>query len=214
MAAPWARGYRVVVKGRIHGQRTINVLHFATNTVINDADQPALNAFLLALLTAAMQCWVQVLLPVLTTDWVLESMEGTQVYPALGDSVILDAEAGSQGENGPASVSFETSVISILTGKGGRSKRGRFALPPVGEANSANSILSDPAKGALLDFIACIAGKFIGVGGTEPTRLGVLSRKTLAGNAANFDNAFTEATSLTLSPVIGVMTSRKVGRGD
>jgi len=211
MAAPWTAGARVRILGTLHGQQTVNVLHFATNTQINDP--PAADALILQLLVALLACCTEQLLAAVTQDWTLTGLDGVRIAPAVQDPVVQAAPGGSVGTAGVCSVSFAASLIQVRTGGGGRSGRGRIFLPPAGEAETTNSTLSAPIITQLQEFIDCVAGKFIGVGATEDWRLGVLSRKTFANAPGNFDAAFREAQSLVPVQNVAVMRSRKVGHG-
>jgi len=211
MAAPWTQGVRVRLLGRIHGQQTVNVMHFATNTQINDPAQR--DALILALLIAVLDCVGQQLLPAVTSDWSCEGAEGIPIAPTPGDPVFKAADPGTVGTLSASSTSFIASLVEIRTGLGGRTHRGRVFLPPAGEAGTNNSLLIQSVMDELINFVACIAGKFMGAGATEPWRIGVLSRKLLAGSPANFDTAFTEATSLVPQQRAAIMGSRKLNRG-
>jgi hypothetical protein len=211
MAAPWTGGARIRILGKLHGQDTVNVLHFATNTVIND--NTARDALILQLMVAVLACVTDQLLDGVTSDWSLQGVEGTPIHPVLGDPQFDGTGAGSEGNLGATSASFIATLVTIRTGLGGRSHRGRFFLPPPGELNTANSIFDAGTVAQIQAFLACLAGKFIGAGATEPWRLGVLSRKKINDVVQPFDNAFTEATSLTVTNLAAIMGSRKVGRG-
>lgn len=211
MPAPWAAVAQARIIGEIHGQKTVNVMHFATNTVINDATQ--LNQLLQTLVQALLDCALEFLLPAVTQDWRLIECDAKQLHPAKSDPVIATANAGSIGELSPSSVSFAASLLSIRTGQGGRRGRGRIFLPPPGEAEITNSSI-DPATGLLLvAFANCIAQKFGGANPTTEWRIGVLSTTTLKGAGGSYDNAFQLATQL--SPVVdlAVMRSRKKRKG-
>lgn len=211
MPAPYARGIRVRIVGRMHGQLTNNVLHFGTNTVVSDP--PAINALLLQLATAVAACIIDTMLPAVSQDWSLTHVEAQEIMPTLSDPVVHVPEDPVVGTAGVASSSVLASVYQIYTGGGGRSGRGRQFLPPPGEAQSTNSLIDAGTMTAIEAFLVCIAGKFIGVGATEPFELGVLSQKAFANTPGNFNTAFRPATLLVPSNVLGVMGSRKVGRG-
>lgn len=211
MAAPWTQGARVRLLGKLHGQDTVNVLHFATNTVI--LDNPQRDLLILQLMAALLACVTDQLLAAVTSDWTFTGVEGTAIAPVLGDPQFSAAPADMVGTLGPTSASFIASLVTIRTGLGGKTHRGRFFLPPAGEANTNESLLDAGTLAQLQQFLACLIGKFVGAGASTPWRIGVLSRKLLANSAVNFDVAFTEATSLTASNVAAIMGSRKVGRG-
>jgi len=211
MSAPWSAGARVRILGKLHGQDTVNVLHFATNTVIND--NPARDLLILQLLAQVLACVTDQLLAGVTAEWTLTGLEGTAIAPVLSDPQFSAAPPDTNGTLGPCSASFIATLCSIRTGVGGKSHRGRFFLPPAGETNTNTSVLDEGTITAINNFLICLAGKFIGAGASTPWRIGVLSRKLLANTPANFDVAFTEATSLTVSDLAAIMGSRKVGRG-
>ena len=203
-------GAQVRIVGRIHGQLTVNVLNFGTETpFVRDTVVPDLQA----LANAVLQCVVQVLLPAITSDWRVERVTAKHIYPETTDEVEVSAPANSVGQLGPASHSFACTLLSIKTGGGGRSGRGRLFLPPPGEAQTQNSEIDGPTLVLIAQFVACMSGKFIGAGASTDWRMGVFSRKKFGGLFANFNNSFREATVLTPSPLAAIMGTRKVSRG-
>lgn len=211
MAAPWAQGVRVRVLGKMQGQDCIQVIHFGTNTVVNDA--PSRDALVLALLTAILACITEHLLAASSSDYKLNGVEGTLIYPSPGDPLFLAAPANTVGARGPASCSFITALIQVRTGLGGRTHRGRNFWAPPGEADTTNSTFSSSVMDELTAFVACVAGKFIGASATEQWRLGVLSRKLMNNDPSNFNQGFAEATGMVPSDLAAIMGTRKVGRG-
>lgn len=211
MPAPWPRGAQLRIVGELHGSQCINVMHFATNTVVNDG--PPLDAILLQLAQAMLQCAVDVLLPAVTQDYRLIKVDARQVHPVSGDPIEAVAPANSVGQLGVTSVSFAASLAQVRTGGGGRSGRGRMFLPPPGEAQIAQSDIDGPTLALIAAFLACVAGKFIGAGATEAWRLGVLSQKKINDVLPPFDNRFREALTLAAVSTVAVMRSRKKGVG-
>lgn len=212
MAAPWSAGVKLRIIGKVQGQDCINVMHFATNTVINDA--PTQDALILALLTAMLQCCTEQLLPAVSSDYQLLGVDATPIHPQKGDATFRDAPANSVGQRSASSVSFVASLMEVRTGLGGRSRRGRNFLPPAGEADTANSLLSVGAINDLTDFVLCVAGKFIGQGATEDWRLGVFSKKLAGAAPGDFNAGFTEATQIIVKQQAAKMSSRKIGSGN
>lgn len=211
MAAPWARGAEVRVVGKLQGQDCINVWHFATNTQVNDGGP--LDALLLALAQAMLSCAIDFLLPGVTSEYTLVGVEAKSIYPAASDPVVSTAPAGSVGQLGPTSVSFSSTLVNLRTGGGGRRGRGKKFLPPPGEANVAASLIDDPTLQLIVAYLECIAGKFLGPGGTEDWELGVYSRTNDLAVGGTFDNSFRVVTQMTPSQFMAKMGSRKVGRG-
>jgi len=212
MAAPWAAGCELRIIGSIHGQTTNNVLHFATNTQINDPIQR--DALILALLVAMMSCVTEQLVGAITSDWTLDRLEGRSLFPTVGDPVIKVPDAPVAGQLSAASVSFASSLISVRTGLGGRRGRGKIFLPPPGEGETTNSIASNGVFVQLQAFINCVVAKFVGQAASEQWRFGVLSKKDLAGVIGNFNAAFREATTLVPNRELAVMSRRRIGRGN
>lgn len=207
----FARYARARIKGKIHGQEYVNVLHFGTNE--NPADFAALQLLLLALGNAILQCAISQLLGATSSDFTLEEVDVQQIFPELTDPVIAAAPAGSVGLRGTINVSFESVMMRLKTGHGGKSKRGRNFLPPPGDADVVNSLLiAGDAQNFYSGFVACMAGKFIGPSATEDFRLGVLSRKILQ-TTGDFHQAFTEGAQLAIEQTMSSMNSRKVGAG-
>lgn len=211
MAAPWVAGAQARIIGVIHGQQTVNVMHFATNDAIED--EGALDTILLALATAIGECVVDTLLPAVSQDWTFQKADARRIYPTPSDPIIYTAPGGSVGELGVSSVSFAASLLNIRTGGGGRRGRGRVFLPPAGEAQIANSAIDGPTLVLLAAFAACVATKFMGADPDTPWHLGVYSRKNDSEVGGTFDNSFRVATQLSPVANVAVMGSRKIGHG-
>lgn len=212
MAAPWAHGAEVTIIGEVHGSRTNNVWHLATNATTFD-NPTALNDALVALAEAMLACYIEHILPAVTSDWQLLGAEARAIAPAASDPAVVAATANTVGSDGPTNVSFASTLVNLRTGGGGKSGRGKKFLPPTGDPSMQNSQVDGSKLVIIGEFLACVAGKFLGASPTTDWRLGVLSQKILAGSPGNFDNAFRVVTSLTPSVDVAVLTSRRKGRG-
>jgi len=203
--------YQARILGTLHGQQTVNVLHFAGDA--NPADNAALVALLVQLATAILQCVTSTLIGGISEDWTCIGVDAKQIKPTPSDPQLVAAGAGTIGGRGTTNVSFVAALVNIRTGLGGKRGRGRIFLPPPGDADQTNSVLSDTSTGDFYrSFLTCLAGKFIGSGHTEPQVLGVFSHKDdTSGNP--FPASFRDATVLTLNQTMAVMRSRKVGHG-
>lgn len=217
MPAPWAHGASCRIIGELHGQQTVNVLHFATNTSEFDVGSPS--PLLTALVTAVLACVIETLLPAVTSDWKCVQVVGNFIYnggPGQGntDAVFATAPANSIGTRGQTSVSFASSLMNIRTGLAGRSGRGRAFLPPPGEADIAQSNIDPTTMDLLVTFLTCLGGKFMGTSPSTDWRIGVFSRKinaqTLGGG---FDSAFIQAGQLSPVSKLAVISRRKIGHG-
>jgi len=211
MAAPWVAGAQARIVGELHGQQTVNVLHFATNDAISDPG--ALDEILLALAEAIRDCVVEFLLPAVTIDWKFVKADAKRIYPVLSDPIVSTGLPEHVGELGVTSVSYAASLVNIRTGQGGRRGRGKMFLPPAGEAQIAQSTIDGPTLVLIAAFTACVATKFMGSDPETPWHLGILSQKDLSGVGGTFDNSFRIATSLNPVADCAVMRSRRKGRG-
>lgn len=211
MPAPWVAVAQARIIGEIHGQETVNVLHFATNAQI--ADEGELDTILLALAQALLECVITTLLPAVTSDWKVVRCDAKRVYPTPSDPIVATADAGSVGQLSAASASFIASLVNIRTGGGGRQGRGRIFLPPVGEAQVTASSIDPGTLTLITAFLTCVAGKFMGANHSTDWLLGVLSRKHLAAAGGTYDNSFRLATSLNPVADVSIMGTRKKGRG-
>jgi len=213
MPAPWQNGYQARICGRIHGQETVNVLHFADNTVVADDPDEVLN-LLIALANALFECVVDTLLPAVSQDWTFTKVDVRRVYPTPSQPFEKLATTPNVGELGVTSVSFAASLMSLQSVLGGRHGRGRMFLPPAGEAQTAVSEIDGPTLALLAAFAACLVTKFVGGGATEPYIIGILSRTQAGPTNATFDAGFHPAASITPKPFVSVMRSRRIGHGN
>lgn len=211
MPAPWVAGAQGRIIGEIHGQQTVNVMHFATNDQI--ADPASLDAILLALATALKECVVDTLLPGVTSDWRFVRTDAKRIYPQLSDPIVATGLPANVGTLSASSTSFSSTLVNLRTGTGGRRGRGRIFLPPAGEAEIAQSVIDGPTLILLADFLACVGAKFLGAAPTTPWRLGILSQVDLNSVGGTFDNSFRIVSSLNLSADVAVMRSRRKGHG-
>ena len=210
---PFAKVIKAKIVGRIHGQETNNIMWFGTDLVGNDV--PSIIPILTQLAAHIVDCAVQQLLNGATSDWTFEKMEMQHVHPFLTDPIEVAAPANSVGQRGTVNASFETVLMKITTGLGGKTHRGRNFLPPPGDADLVNSLLIDgPTKDWYTGFVTCLIGKFVGPTASTPFHIGVLSRKWLKDHANDYNGAFTEATFLSVDPRLTHLHSRKVGVGN
>lgn len=215
MPAPWNAHAVARIIGEIHGQQTVNVLHFATNSALGGGADIAL---LILLAQAIMQCVETVLLPAVTQDWNVSAVDaqylGTVIGGTTTDPVVEGPAGPGIGGLGPTSVSFAASLMQLRSGVAGKSGRGRSFLPPPGEAQVAQSTIDDPTLTLLVQFANCLISKFVGIGASTDFRLGVYSRKLGGGVFANFNAAFFEVKQITFSNKLAVIGRRKTGHGN
>lgn len=207
MPNPFQAIGEVTINGTLHGQQTVNVLHFGANGAEPNWD---------ALITDILSCITTALRPAVSSDWTLDKLTHRRIWPTLGDPVDHFPAAATAGTGLPAEVSFAAAIIRINTGLGGRRHRGRMFIPGV-VANDVNkSQFTDVALARLVVFAACMAGKFIKAPGAVDNpafELGVLSRTQAKVQGETLQTAFTPAVALTPQRVVGVMRSRRIGHG-
>lgn len=211
MPPPWAAGAQGRIIGELHGQTTINVMHFATNDTIDDEGN--LDTILLALAEALRACVIETLLPAVTSDWKLLRTDARRIHPSPSDPIIASADPNAVGELSPTSHSFASSLVHIRSGRGGKRGRGRIFLPPPGESEVLQSTMDAPTLVLLAAFLTCVGAKFMGANKQTPWQLGVYSRKEDAALGKTFDNAFFQAVSLNPVADLAIMGSRRKGRG-
>ena len=212
MPPPYIEGFRARILGRIHGQQTVNVIHFGSNIAIHDDLQP-LNDFLLALANAILACVVEELLPAVTNEWTLEKVEVLRIFPTISDPIEVVSTTDTIGALGPASHSFAASLVNLRSGTAGRHGRGRMFLPPPGEANVATSDIDGPTLVLIIAFLSCMMQKFKIGTGTEDFEWIVLSRTQAGPNNANFNDGAHPIQSVSASAQVAVMSSRRKGHG-
>jgi hypothetical protein len=215
MPPPWAAHAIGRIHGEIHGQETVNVLNFVTNTTVFDAPPP--HPLLVQLAEALLECAVDTLLPAVTQDWRLVKTSATMVGSTsdnVTDTIDATAPAGSVGELGVASVSFAASLVDLKTGVAGRNGRGRIFLPPAGEAQIAASEIDAPTLELIAAFCLCVAGKFLGPSPTSDWRFAVYSRTLGQGNFSNINAAAHVVAQMSPRGTVAVIGRRKKGRGD
>lgn len=215
MPAPWNAHAVARLRGSIHGQETVNVMHFATNSALGGGADVAL---LIALATAIMQCVESVLLPAVTSDWNVTDVEtqyiGTVIPTSTTDPVAVGPVGAGVGQLSATSVSFAATLIQLRSGINGKRGRGRWFLPPPGEAQVSQSTIDDPSLTLMVQFLNCLLGKFRLPGATEPFELGVYSRKNGGNNFSNFNTAFSPVKTLSVVNKLAVISRRRVGHGD
>lgn len=207
----WVHGAEVRIVGEMHGVRTQNVFHMASDVTVNDQD--ALDTVLLQLATAMLECVRDTLLPAVTQDWKCVHVEAQKVFPELSDTILATALPTDVGQLGVTSVSFASTLVNVRTGLGGRTHRGKKFLPPPGEAQIAQSEIDAPTMLLIAQFLICVGAKFMGTAPESQWHFGVFSRKNASNTFANWNAGFALATSLNPVADVARMGSRKVGRG-
>ncbi len=204
--------YQVVLNWQLEGQQCKNVLHFLCASGGGDPD---VTEHLILVLLA---CITDSLLPGLSNSLTLTNITYKQVSPILGEEHIATPVTPAVGGNITTALpTFCSAVISIRTGQGGRSKRGRMYIPGLVAATD-NQDFMDPADDlwlALIAFALCLLEHFLPGDpvGSNSWSLGVYSRK-IGGAAFPYAlSGFQGGTTFTPERAIATTRSRKFGRG-
>jgi hypothetical protein len=181
------------------------VLHFGTDTAVPDWNQLA---------QAIIFCIANAFKNMTSSEWKFDHIGVTPLFPNLEDEIIVFSNQPIEGTPfANALPSFNAALISIQTGLGGKTHRGRMFLPGVIQNDVSQSLYTDPGLQKVIQFAACLAARFITSESVDATafKIGVLSRKgiTQATVAANF----TPATKLVPRRAIATLHSRKIGVG-
>jgi hypothetical protein len=198
--------YEVVVEFSLHGSSCLNVYHFKGSSSFSSLPD---------LLNDVIGCVRTALLPALSVDAKLVNVRGKTIYPALSDESIISGGAGDVGAVATDSdVSFAAGLLSLRTGLGGRSNRGRKYIAGVPESGISQSRLTTGELALLLTFATCLANKFISGFSTDPYFIGVLSRKKMKPpQSLSALAAFRACESISVSGVLATQVRRKLGRG-
>lgn len=202
---------QVRIVGSLQGQRCINVLHFATETIINDPSE--VPALLLQLANALLECAVNTLLPGVTSDYTLLRIDVRSLMTNDNLEVSVQPAGPAVGALSPTSTSFLSTLLNHKTSGGGKRGRGKTFLPPVGEAEITSSTIDPGTVVTIIAFVTCVFGKFVGPAKTTDWFFGVLSKKGLNDAGGSFQNSFRKVTTTTVNTTVAKMGSRKKGVG-
>lgn len=128
---------------------------------------------------------------------------------------ILETSNGVQPDE--ALPTFNAGLISLRSGLGGKSRRGRSFYAGISEADSSNSRLEPDCFARLADIGLRLLATFGPAGTAAPIRYGVFSKKLGAtGNPAdpyNPSTGFTGITQCAPRLLIATQRHRKIGHG-
>lgn len=203
--------YQVRLVQRQEGQEVQNVFHFVEETATADVE--------LHLILVLINCLITNFKPVATSKWEFVEARWKRVTPTLGPEMITrtgDVDTGGGSE--VALPSFCSAVVSEHTLLGGKSKRGRFSMAGIPEADTTDSFITDASSYwvGLVNFAACVAAAFVNIGeplGSDQFALAIYSRK-LGGSSFPYNAVgFEKVSQLVPQRLIGTIRSRKQGRG-
>jgi hypothetical protein len=204
--------WQVLLQGRIEEQQCENVLFFRAQAADTDV--------ILHLLTAALQCFVTNVLPVLAGTYTFEQMVGRRIIPTVGADYIVVPAPGTDltgAAAGDAEPSFVSALISLRTNRGGRSGKGRMFIAGVPEASTTASHLNTEAGlyPALVAFVGCMIAAFLtkDLPADGDWEWGVFSRKLGNAKAPFLAAGFAPMIAATPRLELATTRSRKIGHG-
>jgi len=202
--------YQVRLIGSIEGQQTVNVFHFKCTGADDDV--------LTHLVLVFAQCFIDHMLPVLSSAWTLVEIRWKKVSPTLGiEFISVPVGAGAGAGSASALPSYSSVVFSLRTETGGRSHRGRNYFAGIPEDATIGSKLDPEGEfwAAALAFALCVVTNFIpgDPPGAPSWAMMVYSRK-IGGDAFPYGaGGFTQMKEYVPAAYLGTTRSRKVGRG-
>lgn len=199
---------------RLEGQRVMNSFFMRVDTTVDSMEERALRIL--------MECYLNSLIPASGSNLQIVSARGKEVAPTLGPIYEIAPEVtdvvqgASEGDTMP---SHDSLTINLHTERGGRSGRGRIALPGIPEGASQGSYIPavNPYWLAVAAFVVCMANGFMHIGDPPaPNQLswGVMSRKIGGLKPPYTVGGFALITRAVPRNIIGTTNSRKQGRGD
>ncbi len=206
MANEYSKIVQVVIKGSLHGQETNNVLHFGTNAV---------NPAYLQLLLDIIDC-LRTNKAMFSDAFKVEKLTARELFPVPLDEIEQTPSPVLIGDGLGALPSFNAALMSLSTGLGGRSNRGRLFMPGVVTSDTSMSKFTASGLAKWQAFLACMIGKFVGAAADVDSKVfnwGVLSRKNSGVNYATAGAGFNRIRTATAKDVIATMHSRKLGVG-
>jgi hypothetical protein len=202
---------QVLHQYNLEGQECENVWYFQAK-----ASDPDVLAHLLADIAVCLLA----LVPYLSSSYTLERLKAKVVSPAVGPeevwtpAALAVIEGAAAGDSEP---SFVSAVISLHTGRGGRSGRGRIYIGGIPEGDTVRSILNPetPLWTALLAFCACMLDKFRerDVYAEGNYTWGVMSRKIGGTKPPFLVGGYAHITKAEPKRELGTTRNRKLGHG-
>jgi hypothetical protein len=206
MARVYAHIIQATIVGSLHGSETNNVLHFGTNL---DPFVPAdLAADLFAFANASLN-------DAISGEQNIVQVRIRQLTPVITDAQDFFPAAPIKGPDfTPALPSFNAVLVSMKTGLGGRSFRGRIFFPGVQKNDADQSVLTSGGVTKWQAVVDELVSRYI----PDPEPAAVKSWNL--GVWSIFNNkikrpapVFTTANLLILRSIIATMHSRKKGVG-
>jgi hypothetical protein len=204
--------YEIRILGKLENQDCQNVIHFQALQDGRDIVTDLLVVFYL--------CFLNQLVPHLSSLYSLDKMEVKRVAPTLGP---VWEHAGTTGDVlvGAAEGDGEPSFVSVRTDirceRGGRSGKGSISIGGIPEGAAVGSAILTTGDfwTHFQSWLDCVRNAFlVGFGlDTKHFAIGVISRKLGVNKPPYATTQFSTAVSMTAKPKVGSQISRKIGHG-
>jgi hypothetical protein len=204
--------YQLRVLGKLEQQDCINVIHFQAVDDGRDIVTDLLVIFYL--------CFLNQLVPHLSSSFTLEKMEVKRVAPTVGPIWEYAGDGSgtltgaAEGDGLPAFVSVRA---NIRCERGGREGKGSIAIGGVPEAATTGSEINSAGDfwTHFQSWLDCVKNAFLSGWGlsTKHFLIGVVSRKAGSNKPPFATTQFSHAVSITGKPRVGSQNSRKIGHG-
>lgn len=199
---PTGKLFRASVLTNVAGETCVNVLHLTGQTEAGTAA---------TCFNAIQSAWVESVDPVLGdgVQWIGASIVEITRAPTQ-DSYENNLSTPAPGPIIDAPEAPQLAVCcNIKTGLSGRTRRGRFFLAGIPDADVKQGRIQPASQARLNTMIAALTAAFLGDGATSEFQLGVFSRSRYAILSNPFDEYWVPATSLGYNLVMSTMRSRK-----
>jgi len=206
---------RLSVIGTVATQQHVHTLHFR-NSTIGDQEQAIIDAWQANCRNAYRDMFT-------TSDSPVQRFSVQQVCgsvplrSALEEVEVSPNIAGSWLTSGGAvhaiSPSFVAAVVSVKTALAGRSRRGRFYIGGVPEAELNINSLSPAYTAKIQAYINVLLTRFGALSVLHEFNLVVHSPTLAKVPGSQCQNTSTLVNGMTINPLIGTMRSRKAGSG-
>lgn len=204
--------YQVTIMGKLEEQDCQNVMYFRTELGDNNVEDHLLKAIL--------DCFINNLIPVLSSEFDILGIKAKRVVPTLGPELFVGPGVGQETEGqsaGDGLPSFASCRVRIRSTRGGREGLGRFSIGGIPESATVSSFITTESAFwiAVVAYVACVVAAFIheGFPVANTWSLGVMSRKIGGAKPPFTADGFASATTLQPINAIGTVRSRLVGHG-
>lgn len=203
---------QLAIKGTVGGQDHVHTLHFrAVDALANE--QGLIDAWQANARAAYRAIFKNTDTPVdvITAAHVC----GAVPLRALAQEVeVAPNRAGSEGNDSSQPLpTFNAAVVSVRTAYSGKSRRGRFYIGGLSEANTDGNVLGS-LQARIQAYVTALMANFSGANAAGGWSLVVHSRKLAAVPGTQCQDSSALVTAMIVRNEVGTMRSRKAGHGN